>query len=112
MKDYIGVDIKKDSDGILQDVHWSAGLIGYFPTYSFGNLYAAQFYATLLKKVPKTPKLISKGNFKPVLEWLRENIHMHGKKYTAGRLVQKVTGEPLNAVYFQKYLEHKYRHNN
>ncbi len=109
MKQYLGISIPNDTLGVLQDVHWSAGLIGYFPTYSFGNLYSAQFYDTIKKTIPNLDREISKGNFAPILLWLRKNIHSKGKTYRAGELVKKITGEDLNSKYFTEYLEHKYK---
>lgn len=109
VKEYLGIDVPNDALGILQDVHWSCGYIGYFPTYSFGNLYSAQFYSALVKEVPDVSKKIAKGDFKEILEWLRKNIHAHGKLYTAGGLVKKITGEDLNSKYFNEYLEKKYK---
>ncbi|MCU0660197.1 MAG: carboxypeptidase M32 [Candidatus Pacebacteria bacterium] len=108
VKEYLGISVKDDAHGALQDVHWSAGLFGYFPTYTFGNLYAAQFFAAMERELPVTA-LLAKGTFGPVREWLRKHIHSHGKRYTAGALVKKVTGEPLNSRYFADYLKKKYR---
>lgn len=108
MKEYLGVDVKTHAMGCLQDVHWSHGLFGYFPTYSFGNLYAAQFWNTLIQEIPNAYKQIAKGEFKEILAWLRKNIHAHGRVYSASQLVKKVTGEELNSRYFAEYLEKKY----
>ncbi len=108
MKEYLGIEVPTDALGVLQDVHWSAGLIGYFPTYSFGNLYAAQFYATMEKDIPRLNVLVAGGKFTEILSWLRRHIHSHGKTYTASALIKKVTGEPLNSRYFVEYLEKKY----
>ncbi len=109
MQQYFGIDVPKDSVGVLQDVHWSCGLIGYFPTYSFGNLYSAQFFDTMKKQMPDIKQMIAAGNLLPIREWLRTHIHAHGKLYTAAALVQKVTGEPLSSRYFKEYLENKYK---
>ncbi len=105
---YLGIKVLKDSEGILQDVHWSAGLIGYFPTYAFGNLYAAQFFHTMSYNLP-IKQLLSKGDLKPIRQWLLDHIHMHGKKFTAEALVKEVTGEALNSSYFTDYLKTKYK---
>jgi carboxypeptidase Taq len=84
MKDYLGLTIKKDSDGVLQDIHWSFGGIGYFPTYSLGNLYAAQLFATMKKGIPQLSRKISSGKFEEILGWLRKKIHarqdVHGAR--------------------------------
>lgn len=108
MKEYLGVDVPNDREGVLQDVHWAHGGIGYFPTYSLGNLYAAQFYRAMKKDVKGIERKMSQGDFMPVLTWLRKNIHSLGKTYRAGELVERVTGKPLDSRYFIEYLEEKY----
>ncbi|MCK9379315.1 MAG: carboxypeptidase M32 [Candidatus Moranbacteria bacterium] len=108
MKEYLGIKILKDSQGILQDVHWSGGSIGYFPTYTLGNLYAAQLYAKIKKDIPDLKKEIENGNFENILAWLRKNIHTHGKLYTADELIRKITGETLSSKYFMDYINNKY----
>ncbi len=108
VNNYLGIDVPSNSLGVLQDVHWSGGAIGYFPSYSFGNLYAAQFYASMKKDIPNLKGLIKKGKFEEINKWLRKNIHSHGKTYKAGELVKKITGENLNSRYFTDYIEQKY----
>ena len=108
VKDYLGIKVPKDAVGVLQDVHWSCGLFGYFPTYSFGNLYAAQFYKALKRDIPDLEKKMAQGNFKIILDWLRKYIHEHGKRYSASGLVQAVTGAPLSAHHFKDYITKKY----
>ena len=108
-KEYFGVKVPSDSLGVLQDVHWSCGLIGYFPTYAIGNLYAAQFYSAMEKQIPDLKNKISKGDFFEIKNWLNKNIHARGKLYSADDLVKKVTGESLNSDYFIKYIENKYK---
>ena len=90
MKEYLGVDVPSDALGVLQDVHWSIGLIGYFPTYAFGNLYSAQFFSKMKKDIPDTDKKMVKGDFVEIKKWLNKKIHAHGKTYKAGELVKKV----------------------
>lgn len=107
-KKYLGIKIKSDAEGVLQDVHWSHGSIGYFPTYSLGSFYAAQFYHKANKDIKGLQQHIEKGNMLPLLKWLRENIHKHGKFYTAEELCTKVTGEKLNFKYFMNYVTDKY----
>jgi carboxypeptidase Taq len=109
MEEYFGIDVPTDSLGVLQDVHWSAGLMGYFPTYSFGNLYSAQFYTAMKKAIPDIEKQIGKGEFGEIKSWLRKHIHTHGKAYSAEELVKRVTGEPLTSAYFVEYLRGKYK---
>ncbi len=107
-KEYLGITPKSDKEGVLQDVHWSTGYIGYFPTYTLGNLYSAQFWNTAKKQIPDLPKKIGKGDLKTLREWLRKHIHQHGKSYSAEDLALKITGEKLNPDYFSRYLEEKY----
>lgn len=108
-KEYFGIEVPSDSLGVLQDVHWSCGLIGYFPTYALGNLYAAQFYNAITNQILDIKNKISKGDFIEIKNWLNKNIHMCGKLYSAYDLVKKITGEPLNSDYFIKYIENKYK---
>ncbi len=107
--DLLGIIPEKNRDGVLQDVHWSMGAIGYFPTYLLGNLYCAQFYRKMESDIGDLSLLISKGDFLPVLEWLRRHIHCHGSIYTPRELVKKVTGELLEPSFFTGYLEDKYK---
>lgn len=109
VEEYLGLKVKKNALGVLQDVHWSEGLFGYFPTYTLGNLYAAQFYVTAKRDISDLEKKISLGQFSPLIDWLRSKIHMHGKFYTAETLVRNVTGEGLSAKYFTDYLTEKYK---
>ncbi len=108
MKEYLGVVPSNSAEGVLQDVHWSSGLVGYFPTYVLGNLYGAQFYNQTNKEIPDLKDQIRAGNLRPLTGWLREKIHRHGRRYSAAQLVENVTGEPPNADYFVKYLEEKF----
>jgi carboxypeptidase Taq len=108
MKKYLGIDVPTDKEGVLQDVHWSTGYIGYFPTYSLGNLYAAQLYDTMAKQIPGLSKKIGDGQLEEVRDWLRKKVHIHGKTYNAQELIKKITGEYLNSRYFNEYLEKKY----
>ncbi len=108
MQDYLGVVPPDDAQGVLQDVHWSFGGIGYFPTYSLGNLYAAQFFQQAEKDLPDLQGQISSGQFGALKGWLNENIHAHGKRLTAAELVEQVTGEPLTATHFAAYLQGKF----
>ncbi len=107
-KEYLGVDVPDDNQGILQDIHWAHGSIGYFPTYSLGSFYAAQFFHQAQKDIPHLVDEIKKGNTTPLLDWLREKVHQHGKFYTAEQLCKKITGEKLNFRYFMDYAKAKY----
>lgn len=105
--DYLGIKVPDDRRGCLQDVHWSFGLIGYFPTYTLGNLYAAQFWETILEQLPDLNKQITKGKFLGLRDWLKENIHTHGKRYRAGELCKRVTGKDLSADPLLRHLTEK-----
>ncbi len=108
MEEYLGVTPPDDAQGVLQDVHWADGYLGYFPTYALGNLLSVQFYNQALEEIPDLPEQIAKGQFDTLLSWLRDNIHTHGKKFTPVELVQRVTGEQMNAAPFLAYLQEKY----
>jgi carboxypeptidase Taq len=108
VKKYFGLKVPNDALGILQDVHWSGGMIGYFPTYALGNLYSVQFYNTAKKEIPNLEKEIAVGHSEHLLDWLRKNIHIHGKMFSAESLVKKVTGEKLASRYFIEYIRNKY----
>jgi len=107
-KEYLGVDVPDANQGILQDIHWAHGSLGYFPTYSLGSFYAAQFYAQAEKDIPNLKAEIEAGDTSKLLAWLREKIHVHGKMYDANELCTRVTGEELNFQYFMDYIEEKY----
>lgn len=108
VKKYLDIDVPTDTLGVLQDVHWSAGLFGYFPTYTFGNLYSAQFYNKMKQDIPSLEKDFAKGDFKKALAWLRKNIHEQGKTHSATNLIRKITEQPLTSAYFTEYLQAKY----
>ncbi len=109
MENLVGTVPEHDGEGVLQDVHWSAGMIGYFPTYALGNLFAAQFFAAMKHDLPDIDQQISQGEFKAVLGWLHEHIHQHGAVYQAPDLLQRVTGSSLEPRYFTEYLQGKYK---
>lgn len=107
-KEYLGVEPKNDAEGVLQDMHWSDGSFGYFPSYALGNLYGAQFLSKMIKDIPNYYKLIENGEFNNIREWLKENIHKYGSIYKPSEILMKVTGEELSAKYFIDYLNKKY----
>jgi len=107
-RDYLGVEPSSNVDGVLQDIHWSAGLVGYFPTYALGNLYAAQFFASADAALGGVSSRLRRGDFTPLREWLRENIHQHGQRYAAVDLVQRATGQPATHQPFIKSLQAKF----
>lgn len=108
--DYLGVTVPDDRRGCLQDVHWSCGLFGYFPTYTLGNLYAAQFAASADKALGGLDQLLQRGDFTPLREWLHEHVHQHGRRYSPAELCERATGAPLSSEHFINYLERKLHH--
>ena len=106
-KEYFGLKVKKDSEGILQDVHWSQGGFGYFPTYALGSAYGAQFL-NAMKKDLDYEKEISKDNLKTINEWLREHIHKYGASKYPKDIIRIATGEDFNPNYYVDYLINKY----
>ncbi|MFW5802034.1 MAG: carboxypeptidase M32, partial [Spirochaeta sp.] len=109
MEDFLGIVPANDSEGVLQDVHWAHGAIGYFPTYALGNLYGAQFTGQMEADLGPLAPLVQEGNFSAILDWLRRNIHVHGSAKTPAELLQDITGQELQAQPFIDYLEAKYR---
>lgn len=107
-KEYLGVDVPDDKRGVLQDIHWSQGLVGYFPTYSLGSFYAAQFFQQAMKEIPNLLIDIEHSKTASLLVWLREKIHCHGRRYTSEELCQQICGEGLNFNYFMDYAKAKY----
>ena len=107
-KEYLAIDVPSNTLGVLQDVHWSHGSLGYFPTYSIGSFYAAQLFAHAEKNIPQLKTKIEKGELGELLAWLRSNIHVKGKLYTSEEICEQVTGEKLNFAYFMNYVKAKY----
>ncbi len=103
-----GMTPPDETHGCLQDIHWSAGLIGYFPTYALGNMYAAQFYDAAQRELGDLPAQFARGEFQPLRDWLRKNIHSRGKQLRAGELVQRVTGQPLSHQALITHLHRKF----
>ncbi|MFB6246169.1 MAG: carboxypeptidase M32 [Candidatus Pacearchaeota archaeon] len=108
MEQMFGIVPESDSEGVLQDVHWSHGAFGYFPTYALGSVYAAQIYNKIKEEVPEFEEDIKNGNYSMVREWLKENVHQKGRKYLADEIISQVCGSGLNPQEFLKYLEDKY----
>lgn len=103
-----GLRPAKAAQGCLQDIHWSGGLVGYFPTYALGNMYAAQVFETASRELGNLDEMFAKGQFKPLKAWLNEKIHRHGKRYPAARLVEVVTGKPLSSEPLVRHLRTKF----
>jgi carboxypeptidase Taq len=108
MTDYLGVTPPNDRLGVLQDTHWAGGGIGYFPTYTLGNLYGAQLWSALRRQIPDLDERIAVGDFTVVLSWLRKNIHQRGRIDLPSALVERATGEPPTPRYLVQYLNEKY----
>ena len=106
-RDHLGLEVPDDRRGCLQDVHWSMGAFGYFPTYTLGTLYAAQLFDAARAAMPGLEEGIARGEFSPLLAWLRREVHAHGRRYQPGELCTRVTGKPLSAEPFLAHLEAK-----
>lgn len=107
MEEYLGLRPENDSQGILQDVHWSDASFGYFPTYALGSAYAAQFMYAMKKEINLDSELMN-GNLRPMFLWLNNEIHQHGGLHQADTILKKATGEAFDAMYYVKYLKEKY----
>ncbi len=107
-KDYLGVDIENDSEGVMQDTHWASGLQGYFPTYALGNIYSGQILARMQQDIPDWRDQISDGNFNNVRQWLIKNVHSYGNLYDPPDLIKKIIGEEINVKHYLDYLNEKY----
>lgn len=109
MKDMIGIDVTEDSKGCLQDVHWAAGAVGYFPTYLIGSATAAQLEHFCRRDIPNFDELVENGDFAPLKRWLTKKVHRHGSRYRSlDDMLEDQLGEKLNPKYFIDYLTHKY----
>jgi carboxypeptidase Taq len=108
MEELLGLSPPDDAQGVLQDIHWSGGMIGYFPTYALGNLYAAQLFYALSREISDWGKQVGQGRFDTILDWLRGNVHRHGRMYSARKLCERITGESLNPRYLLGHLENKF----
>jgi carboxypeptidase Taq len=106
-KESFGLDVPTDTLGVLQDVHWSAGLIGYFPTYALGNLIAGHLWERVHNDIPDLEQRIAAGELAPLRVWLGEQVHQHGAKFTAPELLQRIVGEPLAVQPYVRYLKTK-----
>jgi carboxypeptidase Taq len=106
-KEYLGLDVPDDAHGVLQDVHWASGLVGYFPTYALGNLIAGQLWRQAHADLPDLDDQLEAGELSGLREWLRENIHRYGSKYSSRELLQRVVGGPIEVAPFVDYLKHK-----
>lgn len=104
----LGLDVPDDARGVLQDIHWSAGMFGSFPTYTVGNVMASQFYAAATEQLPELEDTLRRGEYTPLREWLTDNIYQHGRTYTPHELLTRVTGRGLDPQPYLDYLSGKY----
>jgi carboxypeptidase Taq len=107
MKEYLGIDVPDDANGVLQDIHWAGGIIGYFPTYSLGNVMSVQIWEAVRRDLPDLDAQIESGEFAPLGEWLRERLHRHGRKFTPKETLELVTGTSIDPEPYLDYLEAK-----
>jgi carboxypeptidase Taq len=108
MKKFLGVVPSDNRQGCLQDIHWTLVGFGYFPTYALGNLYAAQIFEAACENDPEILRELEEGQTRRLLEWLRLNIHQHGRKFTAEEIIKQATGQPLNHKAFVRYVTAKF----
>jgi carboxypeptidase Taq len=108
MKDLLGLEPETDAQGVLQDVHWSMGSFGYFPSYALGNLYGLQIWKKLRRDLPDVEKAIARGDFGDLHTWLREKIYVRGCRPDPAELLMEITGESLSAIPFLEYIKSKY----
>jgi len=109
MREFLGIEPETDSQGVLQDVHWSMGAFGYFPSYALGNLYGLQFWEKLSSDIPNLEELIAGGDFAPIRAWLRDTIYVWGCRQEPQELIRTITGKSLSAAPFLAYIESKYK---
>jgi carboxypeptidase Taq len=107
MHEYLGVEVPNDRLGVLQDVHWSGGSIGYFPTYALGNLVSAQIWERVLEDIPDLYDQFEQGEFGHLRAWLTDRIYRHGRKYTPKELLERVVGGGLDPEPYLRYLREK-----
>ena len=108
MREYLGVEPPDDRNGVLQDIHWSAGLFGYYATYTLGNVISAQLWDTFGEQSPSRDADVARGDFSPLLSWLRTHIHHPGRAYQPQELVERATGARIDPGPYLKYLEEKF----
>jgi carboxypeptidase Taq len=108
MEEYLGVTPENHAKGVLQDVHWAAGLVGYFPTYTIGSVLSARFFEQATQAHPEISEMIGRGEFGTLLGWLRENVYRHGRRYDPDELVERATGRPLDTTPYLRYLKDKF----
>ncbi len=108
MKEFIGIDVPNDADGVLQDMHWASGHLGYFPTYALGNVISVQIWNAALEAIPDIPQQVAEGEFAPLREWLTENLYRHGRKFTPVEMLERITGSGIDPEPYLAYLRDKH----
>jgi carboxypeptidase Taq len=108
MDEYLGVEVPDDARGVLQDVHWSGGSIGYFSTYSLGNVISLQIWERVLDELPDVYESIERGEYGDLREWLRERLHRHGRKHLPKEMLARIVGGPIDAGPYLRYLKEKH----
>jgi carboxypeptidase Taq len=108
IKEYLGIEPENDAQGVLQDIHWSWGALGYFSTYALGNLISVQLWEKINQDIPALSEQIRKGRFEALLHWLRMNIHIHGRKFMPQELVKRITGSAIDPAPYLRYLSDKF----
>lgn len=107
-KDYLGLRIENDSEGVMQDTHWASGSFGYFPSYSLGNIYSGQILSAMEKEIPNWRELLKKGNFNIIKQWLCRNVYSYGNLYDPADLLRRITGENINVKHYISHLDAKF----
>lgn len=107
VKEYLGIDVPSDANGVLQDVHWSEGLLGYFPTYALGTIIASQIWERIVAEIPEIDEQMARGEFDPLRSWLVENLHRHGRKFAPKETIEIVAGGPIDPEPYLRYLTNK-----
>ncbi len=109
MQQYLGIDTRGDNrNGCMQDIHWTDGSFGYFPTYTLGAMYAAQLFHAARQAVPGLEAAIAAGNLQTLSAWLKDNVWQHGSRFSTAELITRATGGTLNPSFFRKHLEARY----
>jgi len=109
MQALLGITPKNDAEGCLQDIHWSSGYFGYFPTYALGNIYAVQYFAAFVQSFPDWDLKVREGSFSFMKDWLYDHIHQFGRMYNPMEIMQRVTGHPISTQPYKDYIRRKYQ---